>query len=222
MPVLPEPTAFRIQAPYGLPRPTGFTLEPQGMPVQNFWRNWGPRQPFVGPLGPGPVAPPPPGPWSATHTDTGSLYAPAANPIDAILPPSVCPQPCPVTVQASLCRRPAIPRQDTDAWGDPRQLIPPGVRTIPEWSLTGIKKTPGGPILVGKGGMFVAPSPLLPSQPRGRVVAAGEEIGLLGAVYGADNSAVIDESLGARPARPRVPLWGWALGALVLMRMVRR
>ena len=183
------------------------------MPVMNFFdRGWGPTKPF-GPghgFGPGPV------PDVPMYRDTWGGQLPAANPMDDILPPSVCPQPCPTTVRADLClppRRPVSPWDSPDPFGDP-SFSPPGVRVVPEWETgNGVKNATGaGSALVGPGGMFVFPMPKLPTAARGPVVPAGESVGPPGSVST------------PAPARTgllqKIPWWGWVAGAVVVWQIV--
>jgi hypothetical protein len=204
------------QGPYGTsPGSGGFTLQPQGMNVANFFQQWGPVAPF-GPqrgIGPGPVAPGLP-----MYSDT---WDGNSNPLDEILPPADCPQPCPTTVRSDLCaprKRPLGPWDDPDEFGDPA-YSPPGVRTVPEWETTGVKSVPGGPALVGPAGAFVFPTPKLPEEPRGAAVPAGEVVGSPGAVT---PQAVVDPS-GIIPAarKPfRIPWWGWIAAGVVVWQIV--
>ena len=202
------------QGPYGEDPGRGdFTLEPQGMPVMNFFnRVWGPVKPF-GPghgLGPGPV------PNVPMYRDTWGGQVPDANPMDDILPPSVCPQPCPTTVRADLCApsgRPASPWDSPDPFGDP-SFSPAGVRTVPEWETNnGVKSVPGGSALVGPGGMFVFPAPQLPASPRGTVVPAGVAVGPPGAV----STAAPTKSKGLLQ---QIPWWGWIAAGVVVWQIV--
>jgi hypothetical protein len=75
------------QGPYGIdPGSGGFTLEPLGMPVQNFFNvGWGPQKPF----GPGQQPGPGPIPWQTPMYDTrdGWPMQGPANPMDDIAPP---------------------------------------------------------------------------------------------------------------------------------------
>lgn len=214
------------QGPYGIdPGEGGFTLEPQGMPVHDFFpgNGWGPQVPFGPGGGPGPVPGGGPGPgpvpWGLpmypTDLDAGRL--PAAG----IAPPLACPQPCPVTVRADLCA-PQGPQKswDTDPFGDPRSFIPPGVRTVPEYTPTGVKTGTGQTTLVGPGGSFVFPTPQLPSTPKGTAVASGEVVGVPGAVeLGPEGYPV--NALGVAPRR-RIPWWIWLAAGVVAWRAFGR
>lgn len=209
------------QGPYGIdPGDGGFSLEPQGMALRNFFRQgWGPQQPFRpggGGPGPGPVRNPP----MYDTIDGWPAQGPAARtPLDHLLPPASCPQPCPTTVQTNLCvpQGPSAGWDATDPFGDPAEFIPPGVRTVPEYTPTGVKSVPGGSALVGPGGAFVFPTPKLPAEPRGTTVPAGEVVGLPGAVShgppGAPSNAI-------PPHRRGIPWWGWAIAGVVAVRIL--
>lgn len=215
------------QGPYGIdPGSGGFTLEPQGMPVQNFFRQggWGPQVPF-GPahgFGPGPI------PWQDPMYDTrdGWPMQGPANPMDDIAPPGECPQPCPTTVRADLCfPQPRVGRQawgPSDPFGDPAEFIPPGVRTIPEYTPNGVKSVPGGPALVGPGGQFVFPTPKLPSTPRGTAVPAGEVVGSPGAI---DAGRPLERPAGVQTATRRgfrMPWWAWVVAGVAAWQVMGR
>jgi len=176
---------------------------------------FGPAHPF----GPGPIANIP------MYADQGDRDAwpqtGPANPAEGILPPMECPQPCPTTVRQDLC----VPQGPSAAWrtdpfGDPAQFVPPGVRTVPEYTPVGVKSVPGGSALVGPGGQFVFPTPKLPRGPRGAAVPAGEVVGLPGAI---DAGRRLPADAGVQTsARFRIPWWGWAAAALLAYQVVGR
>ncbi len=210
------------EGPYGIdPGTPGFTLEPQGMPVRNFFQQgWGPQLPF-GPghgFGPGPI----PNIPMYRDADAWPQMGPA-NPMDDMLPPMECPQACPTTVRADLCR-PQMPRSewDQDPFGDPSEYVPPGVRTVPEYTPAGVKSAPGGPALVGPGGQFVFPTPKLPAGPRGTAVPAGESVGPPGAI---DAGRKLPPAAGVQTSARRgfrIPWWGWIAGGLLVVQVLRR
>jgi len=136
----------------------------------------------------------------------------APSPLDAILPPASCPQACPHEVQLNLCTPQAGPNTNSDAFGDPEEFIPPGVRTMPEWTPVGVKNGTGGTTLVGPAGQFVFPSPMLSSAPRGPVVPAGESVGLPGAIS--------DPGPATAGLFGRIPWWGYAIGAVILVKVM--
>lgn len=214
------------QGPYGVdPGEGGLTLEPQGMPIRPFFPGggWGPQVPF-GPGGGVPGGGPGPGPVANVpmydDIDGWPMQAPR-NQADDIAPSGECPQPCPVTVRADLCL-PQMPASewDPDPFGDPKQWVPPGVRTVPEYTPSGVKTTPGGPALVGPGGEFVFPSPKLPSEPRGTVVPAGERVGPPGSVdAGRTRAPAAGVQTSARGFR--IPWWAWLVAGALVIRVAR-
>lgn len=135
-----------------------------------------------------------------------------------LLPPSVCPQPCPITVDVLLCRPRANPQIPVDPFGDPK-FTPPGVRTVPEWETKGVKPLPGGPVLVGPGGQYVYPTPMLPAGPRGLPIAAGELSEFDVDVTPAP-AALTGFTLPAWVST--IPWWAWAAAAVFLLRRRRR
>ncbi len=150
--------------------------------------------------------------------DWGPMGPPAgATPTGGLLPPSVCPQPCPVTVDILLCRPRSHPQVPVDPFGDPK-WSPPGVRVVPEWETRDVKPLPGGPVLIGPGGQFVYPTPMLPEGSRGLPTAAGVLSDL------DDDTAPTPVAAGiVLPAFLRqIPWWGWAALAVLLLRRRRR
>lgn len=206
------------EGPYLIdPGSGGYTLEPQGMPLQNFFNQvWGPVQPFNPQhgFGPGPV------PDVSIYRDAMPIPQDAMAPI---LGPRACPQPCPTTVDVNLCmprKRPGSPWDEPDEFGDPA-YSPPGVRVVPEWEPAGVKSVPGGPALVGPGGSFVFPTPKLPAEPRGTAVPAGEVVGPPGAVTGGPKGAPA-KTVGAKK-KFSIPWWGWlAMGVVAWQVLGRR
>lgn len=139
---------------------------------------------------------------------------PAPSPMNDLLPPSQCPQPCPISVDLDFCSPQPWPRTTTDRWGDPHTVVPPGVRTEPYWTPGAIKACPGGPILIGPDGTFIYPAPRLPETARGLPIAAGGTIGPTGVDF-------VQEHLVPTPLTrlQRVPWWGWAIAAVVAVKM---
>ena len=186
----------------------GYTLEPQGMPLQPFFNvGWGPRKPF-GPahgFGPGVIANIP------EYRDTWGTPDMDAHPI---APPMLCPTQCPTPVSVAFChpQKRGDWGSDVDPWGDPKELVPPGVRTDPSWTPVGVKNATGGKALVGPDGANVFPSPMLPAAPRGLPLAAGELVGASG--------AVTDSGAAGGGLFARIPWWGWAIGAVVAVKML--
>jgi len=138
------------------------------------------------------------------------------SPTNDLLPPALCPQPCPVRVDLDFCRPQPWPHTSDDRWGDPRTLVPPGVRTEPGWTPDAIKASPGGPVLVGPEGTFIYPAPELPVTKTGLPIAGGGVLSPEGA--GVANAALLPSK--ASLQLPKLPWWGWAIAGFVAYRML--
>lgn len=140
---------------------------------------------------------------------------PAPTPTSGLIPPAFCPQPCPVRVDLDFCAPPPWPRTTDDRWGDPRSIVPPGVRTEPYWTPGAIKASPGGPVLMGPQGAYIYPAPQLPAGATGRPVAAGGVLDPGGALRAREMIAPIDA-----PWYARTPWWAWTIAAVVAAKVL--
>ena len=140
---------------------------------------------------------------------------PTPTPTSGLLPPGVCPMPCPVRVDLDFCAPQPWPHTTDDRWGDPHAIVPPGVRTEPYWTPGAIKASPGGPILLGPDQTYLYTSPRLPDNPRGLPIPAGGVIGPAGTELARETLVPV-----GAPWFARVPWWGWVIAAVVAAKVM--